>query len=121
VLAASLAKLASLIMGERCAAAPWLLSMTDSEDYPLMTVGELAHALGVPREFVYRHAAAICLLLPDATVAIRRSSNAAGHCAFRGAHDSLSNEPLAARRFSRRPPMLRRLNLSRIHQKPSTK
>ena len=42
--------------------------MTDSEDYPLMTVGELARALGVPREFVYRHAAelgAICLRLPD--------------------------------------------------------
>jgi DNA-binding IclR family transcriptional regulator len=39
-----------------------------SEDYPLMTVGELARALGVPREFVYRHAAelgAICLRLPD--------------------------------------------------------
>jgi hypothetical protein len=43
--------------------------MTDSEDYPLMTVGELARALGVPRDFVYRHAAelgAICLRLPDA-------------------------------------------------------
>ena len=46
-----------------------LPSMTDSEDYPLMTVGELARALGVPREFVYWHAAelgAICLRLPDA-------------------------------------------------------
>jgi hypothetical protein len=34
-----------------------------------MTVGELAHALGVPREFVYWHAAelgAICLRLPGA-------------------------------------------------------
>jgi len=43
--------------------------MPDSEDYPLMTVGELARALGVSRAFVYRHAAefgAICLRLPDA-------------------------------------------------------
>jgi len=42
--------------------------MTDSEDYPLMTVGELARALNVPREFVYTHAGelgAICLRLPD--------------------------------------------------------
>jgi len=30
--------------------------MIDSEDYPLMTIGELARALRVPREFVYRHA-----------------------------------------------------------------
>jgi hypothetical protein len=43
--------------------------MTDSEDYPLMTVGELARALGVPREFVFAHAyelGAICLRLRDA-------------------------------------------------------
>ncbi|MGB8684609.1 MAG: hypothetical protein WCD12_17130 [Candidatus Binatus sp.] len=44
--------------------------MIDSDDYPLlMTVGELARALRVPREFVYRHAeelGAICLRLPDA-------------------------------------------------------
>jgi hypothetical protein len=83
--------------------------MTDSEDYPLMTVGELARALGVPREFVYRHAAelgAICLRLPQTpTVAIRRSSNAAGHWAFRGAHGSLSNDPFGGRRFSQRPLM----------------
>ena len=26
-----------------------------SEDYPLMTVGELARALGVPREFIFVH------------------------------------------------------------------
>jgi hypothetical protein len=42
--------------------------MTDTEDYPLMTVGELARALSVPGEFVYTHAAepgAICLRLPD--------------------------------------------------------
>ena len=42
----------------------------DSEDYPLMTVGELAPVLNVPREFVYAHAGelgAICLRLrlPD--------------------------------------------------------
>jgi len=40
--------------------------MIDSEDYPLMTVGELARALRVPREFVYAHAhelGAICLRL----------------------------------------------------------
>ena len=39
------------------------------EDNWLMTVSELARALGVPRDFVYRHAAelgAICLRLPDA-------------------------------------------------------
>ena len=43
--------------------------MIDSEDYPLMTVGELARALGVPREFVFAHAhelGAICLRLRDA-------------------------------------------------------
>ena len=43
--------------------------MIDSEDYPLMTVGELARALGVPREFVFAHATelgAICLRLRDA-------------------------------------------------------
>lgn len=43
--------------------------MIDSEDYPLMTVGELARALGVPREFVFTHATelgAICLRLRDA-------------------------------------------------------
>ena len=34
-----------------------LETMIDSEDYPLMTVGELARALGVPREFVFTHAA----------------------------------------------------------------
>lgn len=40
----------------------------DSEDYPLMTVGELARALQVPREFVFTHAqlGAICLRLRDA-------------------------------------------------------
>lgn len=46
-----------------------LQNMIDSEDYPLMTVGELARALGVPREFVFAHAdelAAICLRLRDA-------------------------------------------------------
>jgi hypothetical protein len=40
-----------------------------SEDYPLMTVGELARALGVPREFIFVHAhelGAICLRLRDA-------------------------------------------------------
>jgi hypothetical protein len=43
--------------------------MIDSEDYPLMTVGELARALGVPREFVFAQAdelRAICLRLRDA-------------------------------------------------------
>jgi hypothetical protein len=43
--------------------------MNDSEDYPLMTVGELARALRVPREFVYTYAhelGAICLRLRDA-------------------------------------------------------
>jgi hypothetical protein len=43
--------------------------MIDSEDYPHMTVGELARALRVPREFVYAHAhelGAICLRLRDA-------------------------------------------------------
>jgi hypothetical protein len=43
--------------------------MIDSEDYPLMTVGELARALRVAREFVYAHAhklGAICLRLRDA-------------------------------------------------------
>jgi hypothetical protein len=42
--------------------------MINSEDYPLMTVGKLARALNVPREFVYTHAGelgAICLRLPD--------------------------------------------------------
>ena len=42
--------------------------MIDSEDYPLMTVDELAWALGVPREFVFTHATelgAICLRLHD--------------------------------------------------------
>ena len=46
-----------------------LETMIDSEDYPLMTVGELALALGVPREFVFTHATelgAICLRLRDA-------------------------------------------------------
>ena len=33
-----------------------LASMIGSEDCPLMTVGELARALGVPREFVYTYA-----------------------------------------------------------------
>jgi hypothetical protein len=40
--------------------------MIDSEDYPLMTVGELARALGARREFVFTHAAelgAVCLRL----------------------------------------------------------
>jgi hypothetical protein len=39
----------------------------DSEDYPLMTVGELARAFGVPRGFVFTDAAelgAIRLPLP---------------------------------------------------------
>ena len=43
--------------------------MIDSEAYPLMTVGELARALRVPREFVYAHAhelGAIRLRLRDA-------------------------------------------------------
>jgi hypothetical protein len=42
--------------------------MIDSEDYPLMTVGELARALNAPREFVFAHATelgAICLRLRD--------------------------------------------------------
>ena len=42
--------------------------MIDSEDFPLMTVGELARELIVPREFVYLHAdelGAVCLRLPD--------------------------------------------------------
>ena len=42
--------------------------MIGSEDYPLMTVGELARTLGVPREFVFTHASelgAICLRLRD--------------------------------------------------------
>jgi hypothetical protein len=46
-----------------------LLTMIDSEDYPLMTVGELARALRVPREFIFAHATeleAICLRLRDA-------------------------------------------------------
>ena len=30
--------------------------MIDSEDYPLMTVGELGRALGVSRDFVFAHA-----------------------------------------------------------------
>jgi hypothetical protein len=45
-----------------------LQTMINSEDYPLMTVGELARALGVRREFVFTHAAelgAICLRLRD--------------------------------------------------------
>jgi hypothetical protein len=44
------------------------MSMIDSEDYPLMTVGELARELNVPREFVYAHArelGAICLRMRD--------------------------------------------------------
>ena len=43
--------------------------MIDSEDYPLMSAGELACALRVPREFVFTHATelgAICLRLRDA-------------------------------------------------------
>ena len=46
-----------------------LETMIDSEDYPLMTGGELVRALGVPREFVFAHASdlgAICLRLRDA-------------------------------------------------------
>jgi hypothetical protein len=46
-----------------------LQTMIDSEVYPLMTVGELARALRVPREFVFTHATelgAICLRLRDA-------------------------------------------------------
>jgi hypothetical protein len=46
-----------------------LETMIDSEDYPLMTVGELARAVGVPREFVFAHAdelGAICLRMQDA-------------------------------------------------------
>jgi hypothetical protein len=88
-----------------------------------MTVGEPAHALGVLREFVYWHAAelgAICLRLPDANGRHSSKFERGGPLRFPRAHDSLSNEPLAARRFSQRPPMLRRL-VSRIHQKPSTK
>ena len=45
-----------------------LPSMTDSENYPLLTVGQLTRALGVPREFVFTRAVelgAICLRLPD--------------------------------------------------------
>jgi hypothetical protein len=44
--------------------------MIYSEDYPLMTVGELARALGVSREFIFAHAnelGAICLRLRDAS------------------------------------------------------
>jgi hypothetical protein len=54
--------------------------MNDSEDYPLMTVGELARSLRIPREFVYAHAhelGAFCLRLGNATGALPRSSNAA--------------------------------------------
>jgi len=68
-----------------------------------MPVGELARALGVPRDFVYRRAAelgAICLCLPTPTIAIHRSSNAADRCASYGAHGSLSNDPFW------RPPLL---------------
>ena len=46
-----------------------LETMIDSEDYPLMTVGELARALRVPREFIFAHAhelRAFCLRLRDA-------------------------------------------------------
>jgi hypothetical protein len=46
-----------------------LQTMIESEDYPLMTVGELARPLRVPREFVFAHAhelGAICLRLRDA-------------------------------------------------------
>lgn len=58
--------------------------MIDSEDYPLMTVGELAHALGVPREFVFTHATelgAICLRLRDADGHASAKFERAGHCA----------------------------------------
>jgi len=43
--------------------------MIDTDDYPLMTVGELARSLGVRREFVYIHAhelGALCLRVRDA-------------------------------------------------------
>lgn len=59
------------IVGRPKLGEPDLPTMSDSEEYPLMTVGELARALRVPREFVFRHASelgAICLRLPDANV-----------------------------------------------------
>jgi hypothetical protein len=70
--------------------------MIGSLDYPLMTVGELARALGVPREFVYTHmltnlALFACVSLIT-TLAIRRSSNAAGRYASHGAHVSRCSE-----------------------------
>jgi hypothetical protein len=37
--------------------------MIDTEDYPLMTVGELARALEAPREFVFTHAIELVSLL----------------------------------------------------------
>jgi len=66
--------------------------MCDSEDYPLMTVGELARALGVPREFVFIHAGelgAICLRLRDANGRASAKFERGGPLRFRRAHVSL--------------------------------
>ena len=57
------------MLGKRRQLGAQLRRMIDSEDYPLLTVGELARALGVPREFVFTHATelgAIYLRLRDA-------------------------------------------------------
>ena len=66
--------------------------MIDSEDYPPMTVGELARALGIRREFVFTHAAelgAICLRLRDTNGRASAKLERGGRCASPGAHDSL--------------------------------
>ncbi len=82
--------------------------MIDSEDYPLMTVGELARALNVLREFVYTHAGelgAICLRLPEANG--RRSSKfeRGGPLRFPRSTRFALDAPFGSRRFSQRPLM----------------
>jgi hypothetical protein len=68
--------------------------MIDSEDYPLMTVSELARALRVPREFIFAHAhelGFICLRLRDANG--RASARfAAGRSASHVARGSLCTQ-----------------------------
>lgn|SRR5208282_2109666 len=64
----------------------WVLRsphMIDSEDSPLLTVGELARALDVPREFVYRHAtelARFACVCQTTTANVPRSLNSAVRC-----------------------------------------
>ena len=82
--------------------------MIDSEDYPLMTVGELARALNVLREFVYTHAGelgAICLRLPEANGRHSSKFERGGPLRFPRSARFALDAPFGSRRFSQRPLM----------------